>query len=90
MPEAIGLARRTLHTVRVNLAWAFAYNIVAIPLAALGFLSPLIAGASMALSSSFVVWNSSRLRHFAARPGSSEEPVVPAPGPAPVRASLGV
>jgi heavy metal translocating P-type ATPase len=84
VPDAIGLARRTLHTVRVNLAWAFGYNIVAIPLAALGFLSPLLAGASMALSSSFVVWNSARLRHFAARPGSPGEPATPATRAAPV------
>jgi cation-transporting P-type ATPase A/B/Cu+-exporting ATPase len=64
VPEAIGLARRTLRTIRGNLVWAFAYNLAAIPLAAAGLLNPLIAGASMALSSSFVVWNSSRLRKF--------------------------
>jgi len=81
--DAILLARATLRTIRQNLAWAFGYNIVALPLAALGYLNPLFAGLAMSASSVIVVTNGLRLRRFrAGRPAAAGSRPATAPAAA--------
>jgi cation-transporting P-type ATPase A/B/Cu+-exporting ATPase len=74
VPDAIGLARAAFRTIRLNLAWAFGYNVAAIPLAALGYLNPIIAAAAMTLSSLFVVANSLRLQRYPLHAASQDQP----------------
>ncbi len=64
VPESLGLARATLDTIKQNLFWAFFYNAVGIPLAALGFMSPIVCAAAMGLSDSIVIGNALRLRRW--------------------------
>ena len=65
--DAIDISRRTYAKIRQNLFWAFVYNVVGVPLAALGFLSPMVAGAAMAFSSVSVVSNALLLRRWSPR-----------------------
>jgi Cu+-exporting ATPase len=67
VPEALGLARATLRTIRQNLFWAFFYNAAAIPLAALGFMSPVFCAATMGLSDVVVIGNALRLLRWKQR-----------------------
>jgi len=67
VPEALGLARATLRTIKQNLFWAFFYNAVGVPLAALGFMSPILCAAAMGCSDLVVIGNALRLRWWRLR-----------------------
>jgi P-type Cu+ transporter len=85
--DAILLARATLRVIRANLAWAFGYNVVVIPLAALGYINPLFAGVAMSASSLIVVTNSLRLRRFQSRRPARTQPEPARPAAQPVAAA---
>ena len=71
--DALDVSDRTVHKIRQNLFWAFAYNAAGIPLAALGYLSPMVAGAAMALSSVSVMANALLLRRWRGAPTAADE-----------------
>ena len=85
--DAIRLSRATLRTIKQNLAWAFGYNVAAIPLAAIGLLNPVIASLAMVFSSVSVVGNALRLRRFEAHRSASAAPVPAVPAATPTRAA---
>ncbi len=85
--DAIRLSRATLRTIKQNLAWAFGYNVAAIPLAAIGLLNPVIASLAMVFSSVSVVGNALRLRRFEAQRSASAAPVPAVPAATPTRAA---
>jgi Cu+-exporting ATPase len=78
--DAIDVSRRTTAKIRQNLAWAFVYNVLGIPLAALGLLNPVIAGAAMALSSVSVIANALLLRRWRASARHTVDQPVKEPG----------
>jgi Cu+-exporting ATPase len=71
--DAVDISHRTIVRIRQNLFWAFIYNLAGVPVAALGLLSPLVAGAAMAFSSVSVVTNSLRLRSWRPATKTSQE-----------------
>ena len=78
VPEALGLARATLRTIKQNLFWAFFYNAIGVPLAALGFMSPILCAAAMGASDLLVIGNALRLRRWRLPPSRTQPPPIQA------------